>query len=150
MAVEATAQGRKWVEQRRLKFLKLEATEKAEAAELAAYMQDVTVSFTRKVGEHSNLFGSVTAIDIAEKLASSGYNIDRRKVQLGSPIKVIGEYNVPVRLHREVTATIKVIVQPEGGLPQSAAEGVSGTTPAQGAPAPEAESSKSESPSSSS
>src|SRR6266571_6713673 len=120
MAVEATAQGRKWVEQRRLRFLKLEAKEKGEAEELAQHMREVAVSFTRKVGEHGNLFGSVTAIDVAEKLASQGYRIDRRKIQLSSPLKVLGEYDVPVKLHREVTATIKVKVEPEGGVQPAA------------------------------
>jgi large subunit ribosomal protein L9 len=121
MAVEATSQGRKWVEQRRLRFLKLEAKEKAEAEELAQHMQGLALSFTRKVGEHGNLFGSVTAIDVAERLASQGYKIDRRKIQLNSPIKVLGEYEVGVKLHREVTAAVKVKVEPEGGV-QPAAE----------------------------
>ena len=135
MAVAATTQGRKWVEQRRLKFLKLEAKEKAEAEELAQHMNGVAVAFTRKVGEHGNLFGSVTAIDIAEKLASQGYSTDRRKIQLNSPLKVLGEYDVPIRLHREVTATIKVKVEPEGGVQVAPAAQTSTQVPAE-VPAP--------------
>jgi large subunit ribosomal protein L9 len=138
MAVQASSQGRKWVEQRRLKFLKLEAKEKAEAEELAQIMNGVVVGFTRKVGEHGNLFGSVTSLDIAEKLNSQGYNLDRRKIQLNNPIKVLGEYDVPVRIHRDVTATVKVKVEPEGGVqaapaPDSATASTRtpGETPAQ-------------------
>jgi large subunit ribosomal protein L9 len=136
MAVAATQQGRKWVEQRRLRFLKLEAKEKGEASELAQHMLGVSLTFTRKVGEHGNLFGSVTAIDVADKLASQGYNIDRRKVQLSSPIKILGEYDVPVKLHRDVTATIKVKVEPEGG---TAAAGTA-RQPTEAAPAASPES----------
>jgi len=114
LAVAATPQNRKWVDQQRVRFLKLEAKEQADAADLAQLLQGVSLAFTRKSGEHGALFGSVTAIDVAEGLAAQGYHIDRRKVQLASPLKVIGEYDVPVRLHREVTATIKVKVEAEG------------------------------------
>jgi large subunit ribosomal protein L9 len=141
MAVEATPQGRKWVEQQRLRFLKAEAKEKAEAEELAQHMLGVTLSFTRKVGEHGNLFGSVTAMDVAEQLAAKGYNIDRRKVQT-NPIKVLGEHDVAVKLHRDVTATIKVRVEPEGGVqpPAAAPDQTSGQTsaPAEAEPGPAA------------
>ena len=114
LAVAATLQNRKWVDQQRVRFLKLEAKEQADAADLAQLLQGVSLAFTRKSGEQGALFGSVTAIDVAEGLAAQGYHIDRRKVQLASPLKVIGEYDVPVRLHREVTATIKVKVEAEG------------------------------------
>jgi len=114
LAVAATPQNRKWVDQQRVRFLKLEAKEQADAADLAQLLQGVSLAFTRKSGEQGTLFGSVTAIDVAEGLAAQGYHIDRRKVQLASPLKVIGEYDVPVRLHREVTATIKVKVEAEG------------------------------------
>ena len=113
MAVAATPQNRKWVDQQRVRFLKLEAREKADAAELANLMVGVTVSITRKAGEQGTLFGSVTAMDVAEKLAAQGYNIDKRKIQLAAPLKVLGEYDVPVKLHHEVTATIKVKVEGE-------------------------------------
>lgn len=115
MAVEATVQGRKWVDQQRVRFLKEEAKEKVDAQDLAKLMQGVSLAFTRKSGEHGTLFGSVTAIDVAEGLAAHGYKIDRRKIQLENPLKVLGEYDVPVKLHREVTATIKVKVEAEAG-----------------------------------
>jgi large subunit ribosomal protein L9 len=113
MAVEATVQGRKWVDQQRVRFLKEEAKEKADAQDLAKLMEGVTLAFKRKSGEHGTLFGSVTAMDVAEGLATQGYKIDRRKIHIENPIKVLGEYDVPVKLHREVTATIKVKVEAE-------------------------------------
>jgi len=114
LALAATPQNRKLMEHQRVRFLKLEAKEKGDAEDLAALLQGVSVTLTRKSGEKGTLFGSVTAIDIAEKLAVQGYNIDRRKIALDSPLKVLGEYDVPVKLHREVTASIKVKVESEG------------------------------------
>ncbi|HEV2177928.1 MAG TPA: 50S ribosomal protein L9 [Terriglobia bacterium] len=122
LAVAATPQNRKWVEQQRVKFLKLEAKEKGDAGELAQLMQGVSVSFTRKSGEQGTLFGSVTAMDVAEALAAQGYNIDRRKIHLPTPLKVVGEYDVPVKLHREVTAAIKVRVEGDAPAPARAPE----------------------------
>jgi large subunit ribosomal protein L9 len=116
MAVEATAQGRKWVDQQRVRFLKEEAKEKADAQDLAKLMEGVSLTFTRKSGEHGTLFGSVTAIDVAEGLAAKGYKIDRRRIHLDAPLKVLGEYDVPVKLHREVITTVKVKVEAEGGV----------------------------------
>jgi large subunit ribosomal protein L9 len=113
LAVAATPQNRKWIEQQRVKFLKLEAKEKGEAEELAKLVQGAAVVITRKAGEKGTLFGSVTALDIAERLSAQGFNLDRRKIQLDAPLKVLGEYDVPVKLHREVVATIKVKVEAE-------------------------------------
>jgi large subunit ribosomal protein L9 len=113
LAVAATPQNRKWVEQQRVRFLKLEAKEKADAADLSTLLEGVSVTVIRKAGEKGNLFGSVTSLDVAEKLLAQGYHIDKRKISLATPIKVLGEYNVPVKLHREVTATVKVLVEPD-------------------------------------
>jgi large subunit ribosomal protein L9 len=113
LAVAATSQNRKWVDQQRVRFLKLEAKEKADAADLSTLLEDVSVTVIRKAGDKGNLFGSVTSMDIAEKLVAQGYHIDKRKINLATPIKVLGEYNVPVKLHREVTTTIKVHVEPD-------------------------------------
>jgi hypothetical protein len=103
---------------------------------LATLLQGVSVTLTRKSGEKGTLFGSVTAIDIAEKLAAQGYVIDKRKIALTSPLKVLGEYDVPIKLHRDVTALVKVRVEGEGEpKPQPATH-----TPAPApAPAKEAE-----------
>jgi large subunit ribosomal protein L9 len=113
LAVAATPQNRKWVEQQRVRFLKLEAKEKADAADLSTLLEGVSVTVIRKAGEKGNLFGSVTSLDVAERLLAQGYHIDKRKISLATPIKVLGEYNVPVKLHREVTATVKVHVEPD-------------------------------------
>jgi len=114
MALAATTQNRKWVDQQRVRFLKQEAKEKADAQDLANLMAGVSVTVKRKAGEQGTLFGSVTGIDVAEGLAAQGYKIDKRKILLDNPLKVLGEYDVPVKLHREVTATIKVKVESEG------------------------------------
>jgi large subunit ribosomal protein L9 len=114
MAIAATPQNRKWVEQQRVRFLKLEAKECGEAEELAKLMEGVTVVAARRSGEKGQLFGSVTAMDIEEGLAAQGYKISRRKIHLGSPLKSVGEFDVPVRLHRDVTVTVKVRVETEG------------------------------------
>lgn len=113
IAIAATPQNQKWLEQQRVQFLKEEAKEKADAEQLAKLMETVEVSFTRKAGEQGNLFGSVTAMDVADGLAAQGYKIDRKKIQLEAPLKVIGEYAVPVKLHREVSVAIKVKVAGE-------------------------------------
>jgi len=126
LAVAANPQNRKWVEQQRVRFLKLEAKEKAEAEELAKLFEGVAVTVTRKAGEKGTLFGSVTALDVAEKLTAQGFNIDRRRIQLASPLKVIGEYDVTIRLHPEVTTTVKVKVEgefePQAAAPPAAKE----------------------------
>ena len=114
LAVAATPQNRKWVEQQRQRFLKQEAHEKTDAQELAGLLGGLKLVFTRKAGEQGTLFGSVTAMDVASELAGRGYNIDRRKIHLPNPIKTVGEHQVAVRLHREVTATLNVAVEVEG------------------------------------
>jgi len=134
LAVAATPQNRKWVEQQRVRFLKLEAKEKADAEDLAKLFEGVSVTVTRKAGEKGTLFGSVTALDVAEKLAAQGFHIDRRKIHLDAPLKVLGEYNVSVKLHRDVTATVKVKVEgeiePQAAAPESAAEAKPSAPPA--------------------
>src|SRR5208283_5754385 len=89
--------------------------EKGDAADLAELLRGVSVTLTRKSGEKGTLFGSVTTIDIAEKLAAQGYVIDKRKIALTTPLKVLGEYDVPIKLHRDVTAFVKVRVEGEAG-----------------------------------
>jgi large subunit ribosomal protein L9 len=121
MAVAATPQNKKWVEQQRIKFLKLEAKEKGEAEELGQLLEGVSLTFVRKAGEQGTLFGSVTAIDVSEGLSAQGYKIDRRKIQLANPLKIVGEYDVTIRLHRSVAATVKVKVEAEGAAEAAAA-----------------------------
>lgn len=89
------------------------AKARAGAQEQAKKIGAVTVTLKRKVGEQDKLFGSVTALDIAEGLAAQGVQVDRRSLHMAEPIKTVGSHNVELRLHRDVTATIKVEVQPE-------------------------------------
>jgi large subunit ribosomal protein L9 len=113
LAVPATEANKKIIEQERLAALRREAREKAEAEELARMLAAVTVTLREKAGEHDQLFGSVTALHIAQALAQQNFQIDRRKIQLEHPIKQLGEYKVPIRLHREVTVEITVQVLQE-------------------------------------
>ncbi|HEX8921406.1 MAG TPA: 50S ribosomal protein L9 [Pyrinomonadaceae bacterium] len=115
LAVQATASNVKQIEQERSALLKKEAKEKTTAEEQAGLMKSLRLSFTRKVGEHGILYGSVTSMDIAEALKERGYEIDRRRITLREAIKETGEFTVPVRLHREVTVELPVEVSAEGG-----------------------------------
>jgi large subunit ribosomal protein L9 len=114
LALEANAGNLKRLEKMRASFAKKEATEKESASTLAGLLANVSIEVTRKAGDEDHLFGSVTTQDIAEGLAAKGYTVDKRKIQLAEPIKTIGEFDVPVKLHREVIANVKVIVRKEG------------------------------------
>ena len=110
LAVVATEANKKIVEQERQAHLRKEAREKAAAQELGTMMTGVSITIAQKAGEQDQLFGSVTSKDIAELLEKQNYHIDRRKIQLAEPIRQLGEFKVPVRLHRDVTAEITVNV----------------------------------------
>jgi large subunit ribosomal protein L9 len=122
MAVAATEANKKIVEQERQKYLKREATLKAEAEELAGMMGDLAITIEHKAGDQEQLFGSVTARNIADALAKQGHEIDHRKIVIDSPIRQLGEYKVAVKLHREVKLDVAVTVIPEGGYPEPAEE----------------------------
>jgi large subunit ribosomal protein L9 len=113
LAIQATPANIKQIEMQRKALLKREAVEHETAQQQADLLKDVTLEFSRKVGEHGILYGSVTSMDVAEALAAKGYEIDRKRVQLKDPIKSTGEYEVPVKLHREVTSNIKVVIKKE-------------------------------------
>jgi len=113
LAVPATEANRKIVEQERQAALRREAKEKAAAEELAKMLASVTLTTTQKAGEADQLFGSVTAKDIADLLEKQGYTIDRKKIVLDHPIKTLGEHKVTLKLHREVSVEIPVIVNKE-------------------------------------
>lgn len=121
LAVLATDGNRKQVEQMKAAVVRREATEKAEVEQLAAQLAGVTLSVARKAGETGTLFGSVTSLDVAEALEKVGYHINRRKIDLEDPIKHLGEFQVPIRLHREVTASIPVHVVAEQESPEGSA-----------------------------
>ena len=113
LAVTATDANKKIVEQERQAHLRKEAKVKSEAEDLSKLLTGVSVTITQKAGENDQLFGSVTAKDVAEALAAKNFTIDRRKVHLEEPIKQLGEFKVPVRLHREVTVEVTVVVAKE-------------------------------------
>ncbi len=117
LAIEANANNKAVIEQMKGSSIRKLAKEKIESEELSRKLEAVELVFERKVGENDHLFGSVTSGDIAQQLEAKGFNIDRRKVQMPmeEPLKSLGEFLVPVRLHREVTAHIKVVVKREGG-----------------------------------
>ena len=110
MAVAATESNKKIVEQERQAHLRREAKEHADAADLAKMMGPVEVTIAQKAGEANQLFGSVTAHDVAAALEKQGYTIDRRKVFLEEPIKTLGDFKVSVKLHRDVAVEIPVHV----------------------------------------
>ncbi len=113
LAVTATDANKKIVEQERQAHLRKEAKFKGEAEDLSKLLTGVTVTITQKAGENDHLFGSVTSKDVADALAAKNFTIDRRKVQLEEPIKQLGEFKVPVRLHKDVTAEVTVQVVKE-------------------------------------
>jgi len=113
MALEATAGNMKRLEKMRAAFAKKEAVEKGDAEKLAEMLAAVSLELTRKSGENDQLFGSVTSADISEALAAKGFTIDKRKIALAEPIKTIGEFEVPIKLHREIAATVKLAVKKE-------------------------------------
>ncbi len=113
LAVQATASNKKIVEQERQAHLRKEAKAQGEAQDLALIMRNATVTISQKAGDNDQLFGSVTTKDIGDALAAQNYTIDRRKIVLAEPIKQLGEYKVPIRLHKDVTVEITVVVAKE-------------------------------------
>jgi large subunit ribosomal protein L9 len=113
LALEANANNMKRLEKMRAVFAKKEAVEKEAAQTLAGLLADVSLEVTRKAGDNDQLFGSVTSADVSEALAAKGYTIDKRKISLVDPIKVVGEFEIPIKLHREVTSSVKLTVKKE-------------------------------------
>ncbi|HEX6467095.1 MAG TPA: 50S ribosomal protein L9 [Terriglobales bacterium] len=113
LAIEATNANKAVIDQMRASAVRKSAKEKGDAELLAKQFENVTLSFTRKVGEKEHLFGSVTSSDIASELEKKGFNVDRRKIHLDDPLKSLGEFHVPVKLHRDVTAHVKVTIDKE-------------------------------------
>jgi large subunit ribosomal protein L9 len=113
LALPATDGNKKHVERERKIMEVREATEKSQAEGIAARLALVEISIARRVGDTEQLYGSVTASDIAEFLKSKGFEVDRRKLILPEPIKAIGEHTVPLKLHREVSVPLKVQVVKE-------------------------------------
>ena len=113
LALQATAANKAVIEQMKQSAIRRSAREKGEAEQLVAQYDALELQFTRKVGENEQLFGSVTSSDIAHELEAKGFATDRRKIQLEEPLRQLGEFHVPIKLHREVSAHVKVVIKGE-------------------------------------
>jgi large subunit ribosomal protein L9 len=111
LAIEATPNNKAVIEQMKGSSIRKLAKEKIESEELSKKLEAVELVFERKVGENDHIFGSVTSSDIAHQLEEKGYTVDRRKISLEEPLKTLGEFHVPIKLHREVTTHLKVTVK---------------------------------------
>jgi len=121
LALLATDGNKQRIAKERVKFEAAEAEERKVAEAMSARMNNLELAIARRVGETEALYGSVTTADIAEALAAKGFEVDRRKIQLQEPIKRLGEFDVPIKLQREVTAAVKVKVVAEGEPEKAAA-----------------------------
>jgi large subunit ribosomal protein L9 len=121
LALVASAANKQRIERERAKFDAKEAEERKVAEAMASRIADIDVEIRRRVGETEALYGSVTTSDVAEALKAKGFDLDRRKIQLQEPIKRLGEFDIPIRLQRDVTATIKLRVVSEGEPEKAAA-----------------------------
>jgi len=113
LAIEANAANKAVIDQMKAAAVRRSANEKTEAEALAKQFDGLEVKFQRKSGENDQLFGSVTSGDIAEALEKKSFHIDRRKIQLHEPLKIVGEFTIPVKLHKDVTTHLKVVVEKE-------------------------------------
>ncbi|MEW5977127.1 MAG: 50S ribosomal protein L9 [Acidobacteriota bacterium] len=113
LALPATQANVRQVEQQKAAAVRREALEKQEAEALARQLAQAVVRLSRKAGEQEVLYGSVTSMDIADALEAQGFTVDKRKISLEEPIKSLGEFEVPIKLHREVTVPIRVEVKRE-------------------------------------
>jgi len=113
LAIEANASNKAVIEQMKAAALRRSAKEKEQAEQLSKQFDGLSVGFQRRSGEHDQLFGSVTSVDIAEALEKKGFHVDRRKIQLHEPLKTLGEFTVPLKLHKDVTTHLRVVIEKE-------------------------------------
>jgi large subunit ribosomal protein L9 len=113
LAIVANDGNKAVIAQMKAAAVRRSAKEKAQAEELSKQFEGLSVTFQRRSGEHDQLFGSVTSGDIAEGVAKKGMNLDRRQIQLHDPLKTLGEFTIPVKLHKDVTAHLKVVIEKE-------------------------------------
>jgi len=113
LALAVTEGNKRQIEAERKRASAIEAQERVTADALSARLAQVEVVVARRVGERDTLYGSVTSADIADALARQGFEIDRRKLQLAEPLKHLGEFSVPIKLHRDITTPVKVLVVKE-------------------------------------
>ena len=113
LAIEANDANKAVIGQMKAASVRRSAKEKSEAEALAKQFEGLDVSFTRKSGENDQLFGSVTSGDIADALEKKSFHIDKRKIQVHEPLKTIGEFTIPIKLHKDVTTHLKVVIGKE-------------------------------------
>jgi len=113
LAFEATAGNMKQIELRKKVWVVREAREADDATKLAARIGEIKIVIAKKVGEHDALYGSVTSQEIADLLKAKGVEVDRRKIQMHEPIRALGTFEVPIKIHRQVGAKVSVQVVPE-------------------------------------
>ncbi len=121
LAIIASEGNKKVIEQMKAAAVRRHQREKADAEALAKQFEGVTLTFQRRAGEHDQLFGSVTTSELADALTKKGFTIDRRRIELNQPIKTLGEFDVPIRLHRDVIVKVKAIVEKEAVAEEEAA-----------------------------
>ena len=110
VAYAATDGNKKRIAQEKARLQAAEAQRRESAEELAKRLEEVSITFSARVGDEGKLFGSVTTADIAEQLAAQGFEIEKRQIDLSEPIKALGVYRIPVRLHADVRPEIKIWV----------------------------------------
>jgi large subunit ribosomal protein L9 len=113
LAIQATEQNRRQFDHEKHTLVNLETKEKAQAEQIAASIAEATCTIQRRSGENDRLFGSVTSMDIAEVLSAQSIEIDRRHIELADPIRELGVFTVPIRLHTDVVADLRVVVERE-------------------------------------
>jgi large subunit ribosomal protein L9 len=113
LAILANAANKAVIEQMKAAAVRRSVREKTDAEQLAKQYEGLSLHFTRRAGENDQLFGSVTASDIAHELENRGFNVDRRKIEIAHPMKSVGEYTIQIKLHREVSVPVKVTVTKE-------------------------------------
>jgi large subunit ribosomal protein L9 len=121
LAIKATSGNKRMIDEQRRILAKREDTERVSAQSEAEKLQGLELRFERRVGEHGILFGSVTALDIAEALKERGLTVERRRIGLREHIKEVGAYDVTIKLHRDVSPSVKVLVRKEGAAEEAKA-----------------------------
>ncbi len=113
LAFEATPGNMRTIELQKKTWAVREAKEEGDAKKIATAMEGTKVTISKRAGEHDALYGSVTNAEIAELLAAKGFDVDRRRIMIKDPIKTLGSFKVPVKIHRQVVAEVEVEVVPE-------------------------------------
>jgi len=144
LAMEASAGNKRMIEEQKRILAKRENRERSSAEQQGGKLNGLELVYDRRVGEHGILYGSVTSMDIVESLKERGYEVERRRVSLREPIKSVGEFDVVIKLHRDVTPSIKVVVRKEGA-PEGKSEAAD-LASAEKSAAPSVESSPAEEP----